>query len=450
MALIAALIYKETKMIIASIQDRSLGMDYYITNSPGCGGIIKSLAEDFSVTEVFEELRYEGGRYLVLDIEKTNWDTHHLIREMARKLGISQKRFGWAGTKDKRAVTSQRISIMNLDEAQLSKINLPDLKIKVLGRTNRAVGLGDLLGNRFAITIRDLSCPRPEATMSLITGEIAGGRGVPNYFGIQRFGDRRPVTHLVGEALVRGQVEEAVYIYLARSFAGELPRTREAREKLWADRDIAAALKQYPEYLHYELAILNYLVEHPGDYAHSFDVLSVNLRRLFVHAYQSYLFNKILSRRLARGMSLYRALVGDVVCFSRNGLPDISKTQKVTPDNEVAIDRLAERSRAFLTLPLIGFETALADGVGGEIERVILAEEAITPENFRVDANPDLGSRGTRRAAICPVAPQVNVMDSRAELQFVLPKGSYATVVLREYMKGHDAIEIQSKDSAEE
>ncbi|MDD1761529.1 MAG: tRNA pseudouridine(13) synthase TruD [Methanothrix sp.] len=437
-------------MISASVQDRSLGMDYYITDSPGCGGIIKSSAEDFTVSEVFEELNYEGGRYLVLDIEKTNWDTHHLIREMARRLCISQKRFGWAGTKDKRAVTSQRISIMNLDEAELSKINLPDLKIKVLGRTNRAVGLGDLLGNRFAITIRDLSCQDPEAAMSLITSEIAKNRGVPNYFGIQRFGDRRPVTHRVGEALVRGRAEEAVYIYLAQPFPGELPETREAREKLWADRDNASALKQFPGYLRYELAMLNYLVEHPGDYAHSFDVLSMNLKRLFVHAYQSYLFNKILSHRLARGLTLHKAIVGDVVCFAKNGLPEIDKTQRVTLDNEVAIDRLAERGRAFLTLPLIGFETAPGEGVGGEIERAILRDEAVKPEDFRVEANPDIGSRGTRRAALCPVSPEINVTDNWAELQFVLPKGSYATVVLREYMKGNDAIESQSKDSAEE
>src|SRR5512137_1449123 len=106
-------------MISAGDRDRSLGMDYYITDSSGCGGVIKSYAEDFHVSEVFEELGYEGGRYLVLDVEKTNWDMHHLIREMARRLGISQKRFGWAGTKDKRAVTGQRISIMNLDESDL-------------------------------------------------------------------------------------------------------------------------------------------------------------------------------------------------------------------------------------------------------------------------------------------------------------------------------------------
>jgi tRNA pseudouridine13 synthase len=437
-------------MISASNRDRFLGMDYYITDSPGCGGIIKSCADDFQVTEVFEELGYEGGRYLVLDVEKTNWDTHHLIREMARKLRISQKRFGWAGTKDKKAITTQRISIMNLDESALSRINLPDLKIRVLGKTNRAVGLGGLLGNRFRITIRDLSCPDPVASLAAITSEMEEYGGVPNYFGIQRFGDQRPVTHKVGEALARGNTKEAAFIFLALAFPGELESTRAARERLWETRDIPAALKEFPDYLYYELAMLNYLVEHPGDYAHSFDVLSVNLKRLFVHAYQSYLFNKILSRRMAAGMPLQRAVVGDVVCFAKEGLPDMDRVQKVTMENQEAIDRLAKRSRAFLTLPLIGFETAIEEGAQGEMERSVLREEGISPENFRVSENPDLGSRGTRRAALCHVKPQIRVVENQAELQFTLPKGSYATVVLREYMKSADDIMNQSNDIAEE
>jgi tRNA pseudouridine13 synthase len=424
-------------MISASCEDQALGMDYYITDSLGCGGVIKSCVEDFRVSEVFEELGYEGGRYLVLDVEKTNWDTHHLIREMARKLRISQKRFGWAGTKDKRAVTSQRISIMNLDESQLNKINLPDLKIRVLGRTNRAVGLGDLLGNSFHITIRDMSCPDPAARLAAVTSEIEKQRGVPNYFGVQRFGDIRPVTHKVGEAMVRGKIEEAVFIYLALPFPGEQPGTREAREKLWIDRDIHAALKEFPEYLHYELAMLNFLAEHPCDYVHSFDILSINLKRLFVHAYQSYLFNRILSRRLAAAMPLHKAMEGDVVCFAKEGLPDMDRVQKVTAENLEAINRLVGRDRAFITLPLIGFETETGDGAEGKIERAILGEEGLSPENFLVEENLDLGSRGTRRAALCPVKPQIRVDETLAEMQFVLPKGSYATVVLREYMKGN-------------
>lgn len=207
-------------MIPATDLDRFLGMNYYITDSPGCGGIIRSSPEDFQVEEVFEEFVYEGGRYLVIEVEKRDWDTHHLIREMSRHLGISQRRFGWAGTKDKRARTRQRISIMNLDEPELERIKLPDISINVLGRTNRAVGLGDLLGNRFAITIRDLACPEPARRLASISEEIRRHRGVPNYFGVQRFGEIRPVTHKVGEALARGKIEEAVRIFLSLPIPG--------------------------------------------------------------------------------------------------------------------------------------------------------------------------------------------------------------------------------------
>ncbi len=423
-------------MLTAPEQDRALGMEYYITNAPGCGGVLRSSPEDFAVDEVYEDLNYEGGRYLVLEVEKKDWDTHHLIREMSRQLRISQKRFGWAGTKDKRAVTSQRISIMGLDESELKRITLPDLKIKVLGKTNRSVGLGDLLGNRFLIKIRELDCSADAADrMSLITNEIKEQGGVPNYFGVQRFGETRPITHLVGEAIVRGDLEEAVFIYLAKPFPGEPERTRDARQKLWEDRDVGLALKSYPEYLRYEVAMLNYLVSHPGDYAGSFGVLSPNLRRLFVHAYQSYLFNKILSKRLSAGLGLNRPSDGDVVCFSKGDLPDTGRLQEVTDENLGAVTRLVERGRAYVTLPLIGFETTPAKGLEGDVERDILQAEMVGPENFRVQANPDLGSRGARRTAILKVSPSVKVEEGCAKLQFFLPAGSYATVVLREYMK---------------
>ncbi len=452
-------------MMIAPEHDRALGMEYYITDTPGCRGVLRRSPEDFIVEEVYEDLSYEGGRYLVLEVEKKDWDTHHLIREISKQLRISQKRFGWAGTKDKRAVTSQRISIMNLDESQLQRITLPDLKMKVLGRTNRSVGLGDLLGNRFKIKIRELYCGTdhdtdrgidhttdcgrdPKESLDRITKEIQEHKGVPNYFGVQRFGETRPVTHKVGEALVKGNVEEAVFIYLAMPFPGELERTRVARQKLWEDRDVAAALKSFPEYLHYEVAILNYLVSHPGDFAGSLGVLSPNLRRLFVHAYQSYLFNKILSRRLSLGLSLDRAAEGEVVCFVKNDLPDLGKLQAVTGDNLNAVSRLIERGRAYVTLPLIGFESTLAEGAEGEIERAVLQEENVSPEDFRIPANPDLGSRGARRTAILKVSPLVRVEEEVAELEFFLPAGSYATVVLREYMKAKGAaFNIDSKSS---
>jgi tRNA pseudouridine13 synthase len=427
-------------MIAANDQDRALGMDYYITSGDGCSGELRSFPEDFCVEEVYEDFVYEGGRYLVLELQKTNWDTHHLIREMSRQLGISQKRFSWAGTKDKRAVTSQRISIMNLDESELEKITLPDVKIKVLGRTNRGISLGDLLGNRFRITIRDLSCFDANARMAAVTKEIQCRKGVPNYFGVQRFGDTRPVTHRVGEALVRGQIEEAVFIYLALPFAGEPERTRVARSQLWESRDINAALKSYPGYLRYELAMLNYLTQHPGDYGGSFSVLATNLRRLFVHAYQSYLFNRILSRRMEADLPLDRAAEGDMVCFSKGDQPDTSRLQNADIENLEAVNRLIERGRAFVTLPLIGFETSLAKGFQGEIEMAVMQDEDLKMDDFCIKERKDLGSRGARRAALLRVNPSISVEGECANLQFFLPAGGYATVVLREYLKSATVI----------
>jgi tRNA pseudouridine13 synthase len=422
-------------MIASPEQDRELGIEYYITDNPGCAGLLRSDPEDFRVEEVYQNLGYEGGRYLVLEVEKKDWDTHHLIREMSRQLRISQRRFSWAGTKDKRAITRQRISIMNLDESELKRITLPNIGIKVLGRTNRAVGLGDLLGNRFNIRIRNLDCDNAADLMARTTEAIGTLKGLPNYFGVQRFGDTRPVTHRVGEALAKGDMERAAFTYLALPFPGEPLSTRSLRTKLWEGRDIPEALRNYPTYLRYELAMLNYLVEHPGDFEGSFNVLSMNLRRLFIHAYQSYIFNRILSRRLASALPIDRAIYGDIVCFARGDLPDTSRLSVVTEENIDAIGRLVSRGRAYVTLPLVGYESSFASGDEGDIERTVLKEEGVDPEGFLVKQNPDLGSKGTRRPALLRVSPRVKLADNFADIEFFLPAGGYATVVLREYMK---------------
>ena len=123
----------------------------------------------------------------------------------------------------------------------------------------------------------------------------------------------------------------------------------------------------------------------------------------------------------------------------------MGRLQKANPENLSAINRLIERGRSFLTLPLIGFDTELAGGREGEIERAVLAEEAVSEEDFRVAGCLDMGSKGTRRAALCPVLPEITFSGSSANLQFSLPKGSYATVLLREYIKGNE----YSHDSAE-
>lgn len=423
-------------LLPAPERDRALGMEIYVTRTPGIGGVMRKIPEDFIVEEIFDEDHYEGGRYLVIEVEKRDWDTHKLIREIARALRISQRRISFAGTKDRRAVTRQRMAIMNLDEDELMDLRIPDLRISVLGRTNRPLGLGDLRGNRFRIVIRDLAVDADSARgrMERITSEISEIGGVPNYFGVQRFGEIRPVTHLVGEAIIRGDLERAVFTYLAMPFPDEPEETRAAREELWETGDVRAALRRYPRHLTYELAMLNHLVSTPGDHAGALSVLPENLRRMFVHAYQSYLFNRMLSMRLRSCLS-FEPVEGDIVCFSRDGMPDVSRTERVRAENIEAIKRLFDRKRAFVTLPLIGYESELADGEQGEIERQILESEGISRESFSVKICPDLSSRGARRPALLQVEPQIDLREDCACIQFSLPPGSYATVVLREYMK---------------
>lgn len=422
-------------LLPAPEHDIALGMEIYITRTPGIGGVIRERPEDFRVEEIFDDDHYEGGRYLVIEVEKRDWDTHKLIREIARALRISQRRISFAGTKDKRAVTVQRMAIMNLDEDELRDLRIPDLRISVLGRTNRPLGLGDLKGNRFTIIIRNLMDPDSAGErMDRITSEIKEIGGVPNYFGVQRFGEIRPVTHLVGEAIIRGDLERAVFTYLAMPFPGEPEETRAAREELWATGDVRAALRRYPRHLTYELAMLNHLVSSPGDHAGALRALPENLRRMFVHAYQSYLFNRILSMRLRSCLS-FEPVVGDIVCFSRDGMPDVSRTERVTAGNIEGVKRLFDRKRAFVTLPLIGYGSELADGEEGEIERHIMESEGISRESFSVRDCPDLSSPGARRPALLHVEPQIDLKEEGACIRFSLPPGSYATAVLREYMK---------------
>jgi len=150
-----------------------------------------------------------------------------------------------------------------------------------------------------------------------------------------------------------------------------------------------------------------------------------------------------LSRRIGSGMSINEAYEGDIVCFKNEmGLPDTSRLQKVTKDNLDGMNNLINRGRAFVTAPLVGYETRFAEGQAGEIERAVVKELDIDLEGFKVPVMPELASRGLRREIILPFKPESNVGEdeknpgkTKLTLSFSLQKGSYATVVLREYMK---------------
>jgi len=181
--------------------EKSLGMRCYASDTPGIGGRLRERAEDFAVDEVFSSPGTEGP-YLVCRLTKKNWEMQRAAREIARQLGISHRRVSWTGTKDTHALTTQLIAIYGVSEEDLERVTLRDIGIAPAGRSQHPLTLGGHAGNRFTITIRDTCSPDPERELAEVAETCR--RGIPNYFGIQRFGVVRPVTHLVGLHILRG------------------------------------------------------------------------------------------------------------------------------------------------------------------------------------------------------------------------------------------------------
>ena len=279
----------------------------------------------------------DGGPYLICLLTKKNWELQHAVKEIAKRLGMSHRRIGWAGTKDRNAITRQWISLYNVTPEQVANVQLKDITLEPVKQVNEQLSLGDLLGNRFDLVIRECDVPDLAERVTEINETVLAG--LPNYFGIQRFGAIRPVTHRVGEWILRGDYEQAVMTYVGQEFPGEADHIRESRASYLDTRDAEAALHSLPVHMSYERAMLHHLAGHPGDYAGALHELPPKLLSMFVSAFQSYLFNCALSQRFDDGHTLTVPVEGDRVLFA-NG-----RTDTVTRDNMHAVSLHIGRGR---------------------------------------------------------------------------------------------------------
>ena len=414
--------------------ERYIGIETYITSTPGSGGILRHTPEDFYVEEVFEPKLNENGKYLILKVKKKNWDTLGLARYIAKRLKIGQKRISYAGNKDKRSLSVQYMSIWNADEDAVRNLRIPDVEFEIVGKSHKKIDLGDLKGNNFLITVRNVR--NPEVIEK--TKEELEIKGLPNFFGHQRFGAQRAVTHEVGKLLIEKKYEDALWCYVGKSFPAEPEDTKKLREEAWNTRD-PGIVKEFPLYLRYEKILLQKLLEGktPLDAVLS---LPKNLIILFIHAYQSYLFNRMLSQRIREYGNLKELEVGDVVIISdRNGIMDENKYEVVKSSTLRSARKLVEWKRIHLALPLPGFDLKIPENSWcSNILKEILESEGITLESF----NHEVGifrSKGSYRPAMLYIENlgfRWRIESSDTVLfTFFLPKGSYATSLLREFMK---------------
>lgn len=437
--------------------ERAVGMRYYASDSDGTGGRLRESPPDFRVTEIEDfdtqppDADPDDYPWLVVRATLTQWDTNDFARELANRLGTSRERVTWAGTKDRHAVTTQLFAVRGVDPGEVPDI--ADADVDVVGRAGRGLEFGDLAGNEFRVVVRDPDDPGQAAAVSADLAAFGGGDStpqtssasagesnerpaIPNFFGQQRFGSKRPVTHEVGLAILRGDWEAAAMAYLGEPTEYEPADSQQARRFVADTRDWQAALEEFPDRLRYERTMLHELAD-GGSFRDAVETFPSNLQRLFVHAAQSYAFNRVLSERMERGLPFHEPVEGDVVWFAEADAsagvarPDAGREQRVTADRVDVVARHCARGRAFVTAPLVGTDTEFAAGEPGDVERSVLDDLDLQPGDF--DLPGEFDSAGTRRAVL--LRPDLTVEYDPLTFEFALPSGSYATVVLREYLK---------------
>lgn len=251
------------------------------------------------------------GKFLRFHLYKENKDTQEALGIIGKMLGIQSKSFGFAGTKDKRAVSTQRVTVFKQQASRLAALNdrLIGIKVGDFCHVKEGLLLGKLLGNRFTVTLRGVIADSEDTIKA--AADSLGRHGFINYFGLQRFGTGSVPTHLIGATLLRGEWKTAVSLILDPR-EGERDVIRMAREYYKESNDIEGTLRQLPRHLVAERAVLQCLKKCPGDYLQALKAIPRTLRMMYVHGYQSYLWNHAASERVQK-YGFDQVVLGDLV-----------------------------------------------------------------------------------------------------------------------------------------
>jgi tRNA pseudouridine13 synthase len=437
--------------ILASLTPESvekfIGIECYVTRGSGIGGVIKSSPEDFqtweqlvdgldarSVYESWRGLREGFGDQLLAVMWKRGVDTIRACTILARQLGIRPAQIGVCGIKDKVSVSWQFITLpawsMRSEGVDVGGV----IKVLPIIHVGWRINSERLARNMFEIVIRGPS-GGAEAVQTIL--EKLRLKGVPNFYGHQRFGISRPITPIVGRLMIEGRIEEAVKAFLTEYSPLESNENRMARMKLLEDFNPERALEYFPKTLKYERAILRYLVRRPGDYLGALRSLPLRLRRLLVESVSALIFNKALSRMIAEDL-LDVVEAGDlVVRLDTFGRPEPGRPIMVSEANLQQVVRLIARGKLAVALPAPGYLSPIPRSRKGEILLDILDEMGLELNAFRLKTCPEASTRGSLRPIkITKWSCKISEMDNTSiKLNIELPPGSYATILLREIMK---------------
>jgi tRNA pseudouridine13 synthase len=340
-------------------------LPYATSELPGVGGIAKVVPEDFEVEELPAYLPSGSGEHLYLWVEKRGRNTPEVVHAVAAMLGVSHRQVGYAGLKDRQAVTRQWLSVLTPKTPSPTELGGEGFRVLQVARHGNKLRVGHSNGNRFTVLLRGATDPkRAQAVLQALSR-----RGSPNWFGAQRFGRDGDNAQLGLALLGKGDHQS-----LAK-----------------AQRDRF-------------------------------------LRRLALSALQSELFNRVLALRL-RESALDRVELGDQLQLGEDGSGPVFLCEDVAADGP--------RAAAFEvspTGPMFGPRMKAPGGLQAQREANVLAAAALDASAFAAGGDETAGTR--RPLRVRPWDPRVEAVPEGLRLSFGLPRGAYATALLREVTKG--------------
>lgn len=341
--------------------------------------------EDFIVEELPLYDPSRTGTHTYFAIRKRNLSTIEAINRIARELQVHTRDIGYAGLKDKNAVTTQVLSVEGVTPERVLRIEQPAIEVLWAERHTHKLRVGHLRGNRFKLTLRDMS--HETLTQIKTVMERLVTEGVPNRFGVQRFGNKND-SHLIGKALVKSDWEAVKCYILANDGVPEQKFER---------KPVETVVNAIPH----------------------------RLRRLYLSAYQAHLFNRVLEARMPH---LGKLLEGDIAVKHSNGAPFLVEQATIEQPR-------ADVFEISPSGPIFGYKMRMPSGDVRDLEISVLVDEGVRLEEFRKVAGIRLS--GTRRPLRMPIQlHEVSTVGNNfgVRLGFTLPAGSYATVVLEELL----------------
>lgn len=390
-------------------------------------GVIKQQPEDFIVEEIPLYQPSGEGTHVYALIEKRQLTTHDAIARIAAAMDVRRVDVGYAGRKDAQAIARQWISIEHINPDKLAGLERSQIKVLRVCRHQNKLKVGHLSGNKFILRMRNLSVPVKRAEQIARTiMDVLIARGVPNYFGPQRFGTRGNSGQL-GWMLIENNTEEFCRLFLGDPDNETDKRLIEAR-RFYEQTRYQEALECWPKSFHDHRRMLTGLVKSNGNFKRASRDLPDAFKSLLVSAWQSEIFNEILAQRMP---DIDKLLTGDMAMKHDNGA--------CFHVEDAAVEQpRCERFEISPTGPLYGLQMAPLTDAAGDIENPILAKRNLTEDHLRRIKN--FGARGGRRAL--RFMPRDVIIksgtDNRGEyleLSLTLDSGCYATTLLREITK---------------